>query len=377
MRVAEMKDSDIEYEQASFGVRTPPAKRNSKALAGPAMDGKKRVPIGEEGTIRKSGDMPTRRSDRSRNVSSGLKVSHLPRIDLNLLFVFEAMMQERSVTRAAQRLCVSQSSVSHALNRLRATLKDELFIRGTGEMRPTPRAIALAVSVTPTLMHIRAALSPAEFDPATAVHTFQIAMTDYAATLLLEKLAKAVRSKAPDVNLKINLNVMKDVWSLLDKQEVDLMVGMVPTPPDRFASELLYEDGIAVVMSRDNPLGKRKLALEAYAAAKHVYIPVDGVMPVHTGRIDRALELKGLVRRHVLTVGQFALAPPIVQQSDYIMTIPKRVADMCRARYRLKAMECPVKLPLQPTRIIWHPQLGNHSANRWMIRTLREVAAKF
>lgn len=305
-----------------------------------------------------------------------MKFGHLPRIDLNLLFVFEAVMQERSVTRAAQRLNVSQSSVSHALNRLRAELNDELFVRGTGEMRPTPRAIALAASVVPTLMHIRAALSPSDFVPAKAVHTFQIAMTDYAAMLLLERLVKTVRSQAPSVNLKIKLNVMQDVWSLLDKQEVDLLVGMVISPPDRFANELLYEDGIVVVMSRQNPLSRRPMSLEGYAAAKHVYIPVDGVIPVHTGRIDRLLELKGLVRRHVLTVSQFALAPPIIQQTDYIMTIPRRLGEMCRSRYKLRVMECPVQLPPQPTRVVWHPQLGNHSANRWMIGTLREVSAK-
>jgi DNA-binding transcriptional LysR family regulator len=352
-----MKDLDNDYEPASFG-------------AGNAR-------VGRPAVHRKAAAGALPEVQRTKKVSGGMKTHHLPRIDLNLLFVFEAMMQERSVTRAAQRLCVSQSSVSHALNRLRSTLKDELFIRGTGEMRPTPRAIALAVSVTPTLMHIRAALSPSEFDPGTAVHTFQIAMTDYAATLLLEKLTKVVRARAPGVNLKISLNVMKDVWSLLDKQEIDFMVGMIPTPPDRFASDLLYEDDIAVVMSRQNPFAKRKLSVEDYAAAKHVYIPVDGVMPVHTGRIDRALELKGLVRRHVLTVSQFALAPTIIQQTDYIMTIPKRIAEMCRTRYKLRVVESPVALPLQPTRIIWHPQLGNHSANRWMMQILREVSAKF
>jgi DNA-binding transcriptional LysR family regulator len=302
------------------------------------------------------------------------KPARLPRLDLNLLFVFEAVMQERSVTRAAHRLNVSQSTVSHALNRLREALNDEMFIRSTGEMRPTPRAIALAASITPTLTHIRAALAPAEFVPAKAVHTFQIAMTDYAATLFLEKLTKLVRVRAPHVNLTIKLNVMQNVWNMLDKQEVDLLVGMVESAPDRFATELLYEDGIVVVMSPKNALAKRPLTLEAYTAAKHVYIPVDGLIPVHTGRIDRLLEAKGLVRRHVLTVGEFALAPPIIADTEYIMTIPRRVGEMCRSVYKLKVQECPVDLSLQPTRMVWHPQLGNHSANRWLMQMFREIA---
>lgn len=304
-----------------------------------------------------------------------MKLRNLPRIDLNLLFVFEAVMQERSVTRAAQRLNVTQSSVSHALNRLRAELNDELFVRGTGEMRPTPRAAVLAASVIPTLMHIRAALAPSDFVPGKAAHTFQIAMSDYTATLLLEKLVKAVSSRAPGINLKIKLNVIQDVWSMLDKQEVDLVVAMVVSPPDRFANELLYEDDAIVVMSRTNPLTRRKLTLESYAAAKHLYVPVDGIIPTHTGRIDRLLEMKGLVRRHVLTVNQFALAPPIIQQTDYLMSLPRKLGELCRTRYRLRVVECPFVLPPQPTRVIWHPQLGNHSANKWLIGVLREVCA--
>jgi DNA-binding transcriptional LysR family regulator len=241
-----------------------------------------------------------------------MKADDISRMDLNLLFVFEAVMQERSVTRAAQRLNVSQSTISHALNRLRTVLKDELFIRGSGEMRPTPRAVALSTAVIPTLTHIRAALAPTEFNPAKAQRTFQIVMTDYFATLYLDGLVNIVRERAPNVDLRIKLNVLQMAWAMLDKQEADLIVGMIDQPLDRFASELLYEDGVVVVMSPTNPLGKKPLSLEHYAAAKHVYIPVDGIIPTHTGRIDHILEMKGLVRRHVLTVSQFALVPPII-----------------------------------------------------------------
>ena len=86
------------------------------------------------------------------------------------------------------------------------------------------------------------------------------------------------------------------------------------------------------------------------------------------------LELKGLVRRHVLTVSQFALAPPIIFDTDYVMCIPRRVGEMCSELYKLKVVTCPVELPLQPTRIVWHPQLGNDAANRWMIQILHEIA---
>ena len=169
---------------------------------------------------------------------------------------------------------------------------------------------------------------------------------------------------------------MQNAWSMLDKNEADLVLGMIDQPPDRFATELLYEDSVVVVMSPRNPLGRRPLTLENYAAGKHVYIPVDGIIPTHMGRIDRALELKGLARRHVLTVSQFALAPSIIFETDYIMSIPRRVGEMCRSRYKLRVVDCPVELPLLPTRVIWHPQLGNDAANRWMIDVLHDVASK-
>jgi DNA-binding transcriptional LysR family regulator len=305
-----------------------------------------------------------------------MKAADISRMDLNLLFVFEAVMQERSVTRAAQRLNVSQSTISHALNRLRTVLKDELFIRGSGEMRPTPRAVALSTAVIPTLTHIRAALAPTEFNPAKAQRTFQIAMTDYFATLHLDDLVQIVRAQAPGIDLRIKLNVLQQAWAMLDKQEADLIVGMIDQPPDRFATELLYEDGVAVVMAPGNPLAKKPLTLESYAAAKHVYIPVDGIIPIHTGRIDRALEMKGLVRRHVLTVSQFALAPSIIASTDYILSCPRRAGEMCSSRYKLRVVDCPVELPLQPTRVVWHPQLGNDGANRWLTQVLHEVVSK-
>ena len=191
----------------------------------------------------------------------------------------------------------------------------------------------------------------------------------------LNRLVEVVRTRAPHVDLRIKLNVMQHAWSMLDKQEADLVVGMIDQPPDRFATELLYEDGVVVVMSPKNPLGKQPLTLENYAAAKHVYIPVDGIIPTHTGRIDRALELKGLVRRHVLTVSQFALAPPIIFNTDYIMSIPRRLGVMCKTLHKLRVVELPLDLPLQPTRIIWHPHLGNGAANRWMNQVLHEISS--
>ena len=182
--------------------------------------------------------------------------------------------------------------------------------------------------------------------------------------------------RAPNMDLRIKLNLLQQAWAILDKQEADLIVGMIDQPPDRFASELLYEDSVVVVMSPQNPLARRPLTLESYAAAKHVYIPVDGIIPNHTGRIDRILEIKGLVRRHVLTVSQFALAPPIIADTDYIMSIPRRAGEMCSSRYKLKVVDCPVELPLQPTRAVWHPQLGNDGANRWLLQSLHEVVSK-
>jgi DNA-binding transcriptional LysR family regulator len=308
---------------------------------------------------------------RHKDGRTDMRPAHFPRLDLNLLLVLEALMQERSVTRAAQRLSITQSAVSHSLNRLRHVLNDELLVRGPGEMRPTTRAIELFASTTQALAQLRSAFSPALFDPVTAVRTFRLGMTDYAATFLLEKLSSAVRERAPHVDLKVSLNIVQEAWNLLDSQEIDLLIGMVPKMPDRFESLPLYDDGAAVLMAQHHPLAGRALTLEEYAAAKHVFVPFDGI---GTGAIDRMLQRKGLSRRHVLSVNQFALVPPIIRDTDYIVSVPSRLAHSCRAKYRLWATPCPFNYTPITTHMVWHRQLGNHAANRWLQALLQEVS---
>src|SRR5882757_5940855 len=164
--------------------------------------------------------------------------------DLNLLIVFDAVMQERSVTRAGGRIGLSQPAMSHALNRLRYMLKDELFIRAPDGMVPTPRAEALAQPLRNALSEMQLALEPAAFDPAAADRRFVLAVNNYAAVVLAPPLVVAASAAAPSVRLDLRPTgtVAASVLDRLDRGDLDLTIGVIEGPGERFASALLLED---------------------------------------------------------------------------------------------------------------------------------------
>src|SRR5258705_11643547 len=156
--------------------------------------------------------------------------------DLNLLIVFDAVMQERSVTRAGNRIGLSQPAVSHALNRLRHMLKDELFVRTPEGMVPTPRAETLAQPLRNALSEMQLALEPAAFDPAASDRRFALAVNNYAAVVLAPPLVAAVSAAAPAVPLDLRPSGTLDMFDHLDRGDLDLMLGTMHIPGDRFGS---------------------------------------------------------------------------------------------------------------------------------------------
>jgi DNA-binding transcriptional LysR family regulator len=294
------------------------------------------------------------------------------RIDLNLFSVFDALMSERSVTRAAARLNLSQSAVSHALARLRMLTKDELFIRSSGEMRPTARASELWRPIRSALTEVRQAMSQTEFEPASASITFRVAMTGYAATLLADQLFDAVQKEAPNCTLDIEI-VGRDIgltFMLLDDQKTDLFVGICSEPPERLGYELLFSEAFSCILRPGHVLAGATLTAEEYANAIHLVVPLS----VHgTGAVDHELAKLNLKRRVRMVVNQFALAPPIILNSDLISVVPERVARLCQERFGLALASFPLDIPPAATRVVWHSQLGNNVLNRWIRSLLRRI----
>src|SRR5437764_3807390 len=190
--------------------------------------------------------------------------------DLNLLIVFDAVMQDRSVTRAGRRIGLSQPAMSHALNRLRHMLKDELFIRTPEGMTPTPRAELLAPPLRNALSEMQAALEPTAFDPAASDRSIALALNNYAAIVLAAPLVAAVAAAAPKVRLDLRPRGTLDIADRLDHGDIDLALASRETPGERFCTAPLLEDLFVVVMRRGHPASRRALSAAAFAALPHL-----------------------------------------------------------------------------------------------------------
>jgi DNA-binding transcriptional LysR family regulator len=176
------------------------------------------------------------------------------RLDLNLLVVFDAVMQERSATRAAEKLNMSQPAVSHALGRLRAALRDELFVRTPDGMVPTTQAERLAPSVRQALADLGAAIEGARpFEPQEVEQTFTVAVNNHAALVIAPLLAATIAREAPSVTLDLRASGTIDIAEHLDRGELDLALGSLSSPGERFSDLRLFDDRFACVMRQDHP----------------------------------------------------------------------------------------------------------------------------
>src|SRR5258706_8326160 len=282
--------------------------------------------------------------------------------DLNLLVVFDAVMQERSVTRAGSRLGLSQPAMSHALNRLRHMLKDELFVRTPDGMVPTPRAEMLASPLRNALSEMQLALEPVAFDPATSDRHFALATNNYSAVVLAPPLVAAVSSAAPKIRLDLQPSGTLDIVGLLDRGELDLALGTMAIPGERFAVAPLLDDPFVMVMRRGHPAGRRKLSATAFAALPHLEISSS---PEDTGFVDRWLSERGFVRRVALSA-PYLSAAAIIEQSDMVATLSRRIAREFVRSHQLQIREPPYELPRVRTVMVWHRRHHPPPAHNWL-----------
>lgn len=282
--------------------------------------------------------------------------------DLNLLIVFDAVMQERSVTRAGSRIGLSQPAMSHALNRLRYMLKDELFVRTPEGMVPTPRAEMLAQPLRNALSEMQLALEPAAFDPGVSDRRFTLAVNNYAAVVLAPPLVAAVSAAAPGVRLDLRPSGTLDIVERLDRGDLDLALGGTDSPGERFATAPLLEDPFVMVMRRGHPVSRRKLSAAALAALPHLEISSSRE---DTGFIDNWLAAAGFARRIALRA-PYLSAAPILVQSDLVATLSRRIAQEFVRNHPLQVREPPYDSPRVQTAMLWHRRLDRHPAHRWL-----------
>ena len=227
--------------------------------------------------------------------------------DLNLLKAFDALYAERHVTHAGQRIGLSQSAMSGALTRLRDLFKDELFVRSPAGMQPTPRADDLAGPVSVALRLVREVLQADTFNPAAADHTVTVAMTDYAAFVLLPPLLARLAVEAPRLDVRVRgIFGRAEALDLLDKGEANLAIGFPIEASARILVHPLFHEGFACIARRGHPAFAEGAGLETFAAASHLLVSPEGD---RIGLVDLELAALGLKRRIVLSLPQFLVAP--------------------------------------------------------------------
>ncbi|HVQ04354.1 MAG TPA: LysR family transcriptional regulator [Burkholderiaceae bacterium] len=294
-------------------------------------------------------------------------------LDLNLLRVFDAVMAEGSLTRAASVLALTQPAASHALKRLHDALNETLFVRTAAGLKPTPRAEALWPRVRRSLATLQRALAPEHFDPRADAVNYRVAMADATAALLAPWLVRAIESVQAAANLRVLPLTTRDPRPLLEQGTADLAVGHFPdliaallTQEDTLRHERLYDTRYVCVMRRDHPLARKKLTLDAFCAAHHLQVSFSG-RPLSL--IDRALANMGRRRRIVLTVNQFFTAGRVVTQSDLLTVLPLSFLAATGRPGELATRELPFDPGAVHVEMVWHLRRDNDPAHRW----LREV----
>ncbi len=287
-------------------------------------------------------------------------------MDLNLLYVFEALSQELNVTRAAARVGLTQSAMSNALKRLREAIGDPLFTRSPKGMVSTPRAKELERPVAEALALIRAMLEKQKvFSPGTSKRKFTIATTDFVELVLMPKLCMAVSKQAPLVRLEV-LSLKEQVpFQDLKEGRVDVALGhFTDLEGDLFQKEL-YSEEFVCVCNQASPL-KEKISIAAFAELKHLIVSPWGGL---AGLVDSLLAQEKKTRNVVVSTPHFLVAPAIVENTDYAVTLPRRLAENLAEQYKLRILKHPLNLPKLQIRMLWHERTHKDTASSWL-RTL-------
>lgn len=291
-------------------------------------------------------------------------------IDLNLLVAFDALMAERHVTRAGARIGRTQPAMSAALARLRALLKDELFVRGAKGLQPTPRALDLAEPLSRALAQIQQSLSFTQtFAPASSTASFALALTEHPAYVLLPRLLATLQKKAPGITLKVHgYTARDDAIDMLDAGEVDMAIGVPPAPAGRILLRPLFEESFVCILRKDHPAARGKLDLRRFLQLTHLLVSPEND---RFGLVDAALAKLGHRRRLGLTLPQMYAAPALIAQSDMIATVMTGVATASGHAAALKLLPPPLEIAPVRFTLAWHRRNDAHPAQAW----LRDVIA--
>ena len=304
-------------------------------------------------------------------------------LDLNLLRVFDEVMAERSLTKAAHKLSITQPAVSNAMRRLREVVGDELMVRSGQGVEPTPRALALWPSVRDALVLLQESLAPGAFEASTATSTFVLAMADATAATLIPALVQIIEREAPGISVRVLPLTTRDPRRLLDEESADMAVGYFPAAladltaraqsggAVAYDSRRLYDGEYMCVMRQGHPLASGELTLDAYCAARHMLVSFSG-RPY--GFIDEALASLGRKRHVLITVNQFFTAGRVVVGSDLLTVLPRHFVPVTGIADRLVQRPLPLNVPAVHVDALWRRRGPQEKAMEWLLHALARSA---
>jgi len=294
------------------------------------------------------------------------------RYDLNLMPIFLALMEERSVTRAADRLGMTQPAVSNALTRLRAMLHDQLFIRERYGMQPTQMALELAPVIATALASVDDAIrGQQDFDPAQAERLFTIAPNSYVEFVLIPAVVARLRQRAPGIKLRLTPFGSDLIETGVISGSTAIVLGRIIDPPDSLVVQHLMQDSLACVVRADHPVIRESISPQQYQQLRHVNVLPPGRLRVG---LLQTLEQRGLRREVAVSVTHFLAAPEMIAVTDYCATLPSLICHRLAGDPRLKVVPPPVDLGVFPVDMGWHVRYRHDPAHRWLRSLLSEVA---
>jgi DNA-binding transcriptional LysR family regulator len=304
-----------------------------------------------------------------------MKSINLAAIDLNLLVAFEALLEQHSVTKAAEQLQIGQPAMSAALSRLRILFDDELFVRLGRQMQPTLKAQAIAPGILSALQQIRQTVTASQtFEPSVSDRTFTIGSSDYTSFVLMPPLLKFSLQNAPSINVQM-IEFEKDrVGDLLEQGEIDVALGVFPNPPRQTQWEPIFEERFVGIARQGHPAVQQgTMGLEAFAQFPHA---LTTLRRDTAGAIDRALNEQNLERRVAFTTPHMMVLPFAIASSDLVAALPRRIALRLAIICNLTIFELPVKTKPWTVSMLWSTLSDQDEANRWLRNTIKAISQK-
>jgi DNA-binding transcriptional LysR family regulator len=296
-----------------------------------------------------------------------MRYINISRADLNLLVSFQVLMEERSVTAAANRMFLSQPAMSRVLDRLRHLFQDPLLLRTGRGYSATRRALHIYNELEKLLPGIETVIGGDQFNPAQSTDHFRIAMTDNVALSLLPKVMDRVMRLSSSITVEV-LAWKEDAFQKLTTNALDLVI-WINSAPYPLKSETIYYDEFVCLVRTGHPIGKRRMTVKKYLTMQHVVVSLGGLMQ---GRLDDALNRLGYNRTARLSVPFFGALASVVERTDLIATLPGRLAKDITRRSKTRIIPFPIKLPKIAYIQVWHPRNDENVAHQWLRELVKQ-----